>query len=362
MELKEFAKIGKGMLRQITSFIESYKIEEEEQNYSLSSKQVTLKETLANMRGLLSDNNIEDVVEETVSNFIYDEDPKQKVSVKHTRLSKSQILQFILYHFLPIDERGVIRGVCEKEIADLLGVSLKTVRNNNHLFEEIGLIYFSGSSEGINIMLIDYPRYFDKDGYGYMELEVSRFGELKGITHVNSLRLELRMELVYDNNEVKRQYKKDNSPCKISFNDFKTFAPKYTHYKGMLEDIIKKGTSSFKKAVENSTIYFVLEQGVQNGKALKEQRKEEYTKFLEEYLQEKGCQEFIQRPDVDSFVQLAFEYSMERVIQALEPIIYKEFVLGELDKTENFGGRVRTAIRQNIAKNTEGQTPAMLTA
>lgn len=326
---REFAKIGKIIARQLSGSVEQYIIYEVEEQKK----------------------------EESLEPFTYEAAPEKKISTIHTRLSKTQIAQFLLYHFYHVDERGVIRDVQEKDIAETLGCTVKTVRNNNVIFEEIGLIYHSRSSNGINIKLVEYPRYFDKNGYGYIELSYERFEELIQIEKVNSLRLEIRKELVYDNNEAKRKYKHDYSPSKISFHDFKTFAPKYTHYRGMLEDITEQGTNTFKTVIkDDNSIYFVLEEGKRSSRELKELKKEEYAEAISNYLDQRKVLGLTSQVDRMDFVQLAFEYSLNRVYRALDTFINEEHVLG-LQVTKNIGGRVRTIIRQHLAAE---EPPALL--
>jgi hypothetical protein len=320
---KEFAKIGKHVLRQLSGSVEKYIIHEVEPEH---------------------------VEGEQEDRYTYEASPvKEKISTIHTRLSKTQILQFLLYHFLHVDERGIIRNINEKDIAETIGCTVKTVQNNNVIFEELGLIYFSRSSSGINIKLVEYPRYFDENGYGYIELSFERFEELKEIKNINALRLEIRKELVYDNNEAKRKFKNDYSPCKISFHDFKTFTPKYTHYRAMLEQIVRQGTKAFKTIIKDNNIYFDLEKGVYSSKLLKEKKKEEYTNSILKYLEQRKALGFISQQDIQDFVQLSFEYSLNCVLSALDTLINEEFILGIRKPTLNYGGRLRTIIRQQLA-------------
>lgn len=316
----EFAKIGKHIARQLSGAVEHYIFHEEEV--------------------------IEDIL--VGEPFTYESAPNKKISTIHTRLSKAQIAQFLLYHFYQVDERGVIRDIPEKDVAEELGCTIKTVRNNNVIFEQLGMIYYSRSSNGFNIKLVEYPNYFEKLGTGYIELSFERFEELIQIENVNALRLEIRKELVYDNNEAKRKYKHDYSPSKISFHDFKTFTPKYTHYRGMLEVITNKGTNTFKTVVkDDNTLYFTLEDGMCSSKDLKVKKKENYTNAITDYLNEHKISGYLTKIDINDFVQLALEYTLNRVFKALDTLINLEFVLG-LEVTRNYGGRLRTIIRQQL--------------
>lgn len=331
--MKEFGIIGKAIFKQLSSYVETYEIiEEKKENRPLSEIELAIQKVSKQF------------------NSGYMEDNKFIVTQRH-RLSKTQILQFIVLNFLHIDERGVIKEVSESFLAETLGCTVRTIRNNNIVLENCGLIYFSNGSAGLNVMINNYSSYFEKDGSGYLELDIKRFESYKKIKNVNSLRLALRQELVYDNHEIVRQMKKDNIPCRISFDDFKIFAPKYTHYRAALEEIVRQGNSNFETTVKGSHIYFNLKSGVQTAKQLKESRTKEYNEFLLEYLTNKDYIKHLDKKDLDIFVQLAFEYSMERVIPALESLLIKEFVLGEIEPTKNFGGRLRTMIRQNMAQS-----------
>lgn len=338
MITKEFVKIGKNVIRQVSGVVEKY-IAVENEKY------------IEEMNVAAADSE-QSIAADVLVNTETEEWPT-KFSVKRHRLSKSQILQFISYHFLNVDDRGVVRNAVESDIAELVGCTIKTVRNNNIILDNLGLIYYSRSNVGINIQLIEYPHYFDVNGSGYIDLHIDRLKELATIENVNSLRLELRKELIYDNAEVKRIRKNDYSPSVISFNDFKMFTPKYTHYKAMMTKITEKGTSNFTTTVyNNNTIFFNLAEGKINGKSLKEKKANEYEDFIKELAYEKKCIDMFQKRDIEDLTQLAFEYSIDRLTSALKEFIYKEFELGILidGPTRNIGGKVRTIIRQHMTK------------
>lgn len=326
---KELGKVGKRMLRQLSSYVEKY-VEVEKET-----------EVIDPISG-----EIEKRIEHTYE-------------VKKVRLSKSQILQVLYYHFLPIDERGVIRAVSEKQIAEDLNITIRTVRNNNILLEEANVISYSRSiGNTINILLENYQSYFLQNGSGYLTLTFDRLKELSDIEHVNSLRTELREELIYDNNEAKRQYKRDHSPSVISFNDFKTFAPKYTHYQGMVKSIVEKGTSAFKVIVKDSAIFFEKNESYKTGKEIKELRTKEYNETITSCIQSHKVQDFFTKEHIEDFIQLSFEYSIDRLLPALEELITQQFYEGAEKPIHNFGGKVRTIIRQHLQNESQIQAPA----
>ncbi|MFZ2463008.1 MAG: hypothetical protein WAW77_05160 [Caldibacillus thermoamylovorans] len=121
----------------------------------------------------------------------------------------------------------------------------------------------------------------------------------------------------------------------------------------MLEEILNKGTNTFKTVIkEDNTLYFTLKEGVHSSRDLKEIKKEEYTNTITDFLEKRNVRTHVPMSAQNDFVQLAFEYSLERVLQALDIFVHEEFVLG-LQVTRNYGGRVRTIIRQQLATENE---------
>jgi len=296
--------------------------------------------------------------------------PSLKVTVNKVRLSKSQTLQYILYHFLSIDQRGVIRAVSEKELALKLGCTVRTVKNNNIALEKAGLLYFSHAGKFINIMLTRHMTYSKDNPTAYLPLAFSQFEELCEIEHVNALRTQLRMILVYDNNGATRKYNKETAPSKISFNDFKIFAPKYTHYKGAVTKILKHVTKTFKTILDGNSIFFTLKEGVKDGKAIKEEKKQQYTSMIEEaihkvaFVSETNSTNTIDyiyssltKKDMDDFTQLAFEYGIKRVTDAVEILVEEAFFSADAEVIRNYGAKVRTIIRMALDEKNYQQVP-----
>lgn len=337
--MKEFASIGKLILKEISGEVSFY---EEVENVVLQNQDMDL----VSEQSSSSETSLSEI---TTPAFI----------TRKFRLSKSQILQYISYHFFSVDERGVLYVPSEKELADVVGCSVRTIRNNNVVLESAGLIYYSRSDIGLNIWLRRYPEYFNEGGSGYLELQYDRFKEFVEIHNVNVLRLELREELIYDNNTVKRKYQKEDV-AKISFNDLKLFLPKYTHYKGAINSIIDKVTGAFHSVLNGSTLVFIKKADYVNGKEAKKNRKLEYQKYIEDYLS-KFAGVFV-RSDIEDFVQLSFEYGYERVIDALSVLIENVFYGNEYEVIRNYGGKVRTIIRMQLENENLVEASGLISA
>lgn len=360
MRTIEFAKISKDVLRQLSKSIE-----------------VVTRDTVLKQTGTSEEQYIEPIlmreyakVVSQSSNAVYSFQGYQKPVLEEVEkvttvpLSKSQILQFIFYHFLPIEFGRFICNVSEQDIADKLGYSIRTVRNNNILFQQLGLIDFSRAGKNINILLINYEDYFKEGKKGYMEISYSRFEKLMNIENVNALRQDIRKELIYDNHEIRRIMKKEETPCKISFNDYKNLAPAYTHYKSKIEEIIRKGSEDFKTIFKDNHIFFAPTKSYKNGKVLKIERDAEYLDTIMDVLEKHECRTAFKHDDIRDLIQLSHEYSVERLIQVLEQFINNYIHVESAEEIKNFGGKIRVMIRMQLAheKHPKPITPVELMA
>lgn len=103
-----------------------------------------------------------------LNEHLQDSDFPQKQKVK---LSKTQIKQYLLYHFLPLNSEGVFEYVIEQNIADELNVDIKTVRRNNKILKAIGLIKYHRIDIGcIAIKINDYNKAFETGNSGTINI------------------------------------------------------------------------------------------------------------------------------------------------------------------------------------------------
>lgn len=128
------------------------------------------------------------------------------------KLSKYQLLQFLLYHFLVKQKDGIIHNIKEKEIANILNCTVKTVRNNNYILKELNLITFFRVDIGIiDVEIRGYSDYFlskEEGGKGFIRISKNFFNGLLNMSHenVNSLRLALYELIEYDNLRASKRY------------------------------------------------------------------------------------------------------------------------------------------------------------
>jgi hypothetical protein len=280
-------------------------------------------------------------------------------TIEFKRLPKYAILTLLYYHFLQIDRFGVISNVSEKEVAKAVGCSVRTVKNNNALLEQAGLILLSNNGRNVNVWIRGYKDYHQGGNAGYKSMTLSFFKELVAMDNVNEIRFMLRQGLKYDNDTVKRNYTRNKSKkvySKISFNDAKVFLPKYTHYKSMINRIANNKSQAFETILKGSDVYFVMDEKF-FGKSMKEHKTAEYMESIVQKLAD--YQEGLVKKDYDDFVQLGFEYGINMVIEALDHYIHESFYSPDAEQIDNKGAWVRTHIRKLLA-GTEDYTSEFL--
>lgn len=348
--VKELAKIGKSIIRQLSSVVERYDLIDPPTTTHVCPYANVPDDAL---RQKLCELNCQENSSNSEQTTLF---------VQQKRLSKLQILQFIYYHFLPIDSRGVVLGINEKAVAEALNCTLRSVRNNNFALEELGLIYHSNSGEGrFNVMILPYKNYHaakDAGGSGYLNMSRELFELLLQIKNVNALRMELRKLLIFDNDTAKRTYTK-SEVSHISKNDWKLFLPKYTHSERMLQLITTSGTEAFKTTTEQATIFFVMDNRY-NGKILKEEKETLYFTELSDLLS--STFSFVERKHLIDLVQLSFEYSHEEVKTAVQYWMNECTSDPERKAIANVGGYIRTLIRKKRIEDSKILMPVDISA
>lgn len=261
---------------------------------------------------------------------------------KYTRLSKLQLKQFVLFHFLWIDERGFIKNVNELDLAKKLKCSVNTVRNNNIALQEYGYIAFSRSSnETVSIFLLDYTKYHlesKKGGCGYITMPKNMLNELLSIKNVNTLRLEVRQILKDDDYQVKEI----ETEVKLSFKEYSRLLPDYFKGKKSILNVLKPEMVSNLFQFKNDTNGFCFKlKEFFNGKKQKETLTNAYKKELEVFFIKQELV-FDEKTQLD-LLQMSVQYELELVKAAI--VKAKTF----FDKIDNIGGYIRTSILNKLS-------------
>lgn len=159
--------------------------------------------------------------------------------------SKSAIKQFLVYTSL-CNSDGEMRFVSEKDIAELTGLSTRTIQENNKQFQENGIIAFRRIwSEFLEITIHNYTEEvrdltINEDGSttsrtGYTSIWYEVVTQLLAIRNINQLRLALRSLLAFEK-EVNVQ---QSDEAILSYDEIKGFLPSYIGYKKAIKEMVE---------------------------------------------------------------------------------------------------------------------------
>lgn len=344
MFLTNFARIGKSFIRCITGVQENYKKIEKTETKDLSiCLDCPLFKSTSNAHITYCQNycNKPRIIKEKV--IYYNEANRFHIPIRE-RLSKLQLKQILLYHFLNIDNNGIVKNISTKEIAKFLNCSIKTVKNNNERLVKLNYILYSKiSNDKFSIWLTDYKNYHltqKEGGSGYITMSKELLINLININTVNSLRLELRKLIEFDDQNIQTD---EVNSGKYTYQDIKRFLPKYLHYKGAIEDIINSGSNSFQTTIENNCITFKLKNEY-NSELLRKDIINECEPLLNDYFNKFN---FIENEVID-ILQMSIQYGTEKIKNSLNEI-YNNYILKN-KHIYNLGGLIRkTIISKNVS-------------
>lgn len=171
-------------------------------------------------------------------------DYKIPKNYQDVRWSKSLIKQTVLYTSL-CDSKGEIHFVYEKDIADKIGVSVRTVKHNNKILSDAGIVtwkrLFSDAvmiafqEYAVNILGLDETENKMK-ATGYTRLSNEQITQLLQIEDVNVIRFALRNFSLME----KEFHLKKKEEAYVYLTDIRTYLPKYVGYKAAIKGICSK--------------------------------------------------------------------------------------------------------------------------
>lgn len=265
------------------------------------------------------------------------------------RFSKSQVKQYLLYHFLTKNNSGIISHLKETDIAKILGCSLRTVRNNNEfLCNNLYISVCHTLMPGVITVLLrgykDRALPAEKGGRGYLVMTKESFETLLEIDDVNELRAQLRLLLSADDH--KASDKKTSIPTSLKY--IRRKLPKYITPKKIVELVSEpKNDSLFDiHYFKSNELRFKLKESFDPLS-----KKQELTNIFETnfktYTEEINC--VLEQKDYDDLVQMSFQYNYETVFGTLKYVSSK--LIDESIK--NVGGYIRDVIIANTVKYNE---------
>lgn len=273
-------------------------------------------------------------------------------------LSKSMIKTYIFIHFIPSNKSGVRKRVSYSNLADSLGLSVVSIRNNIDRLVKLGFLWVSKVERGLyDITIVDeYKNHFADNG-GYITLSYKMLQHLLSFENVNELKVELKKLLWCD--------AKVNFPeANISFNkdNLLKVLPDYIR-PSKKNELLNSSKSIF--AFENNTLnYDAFETKENIRESLKtsyaeiirgffDMTKMPYSKYHSDNLNNILEQEKIEMTKaiiIDDLVGLVIQYNMSLVLKALQEMY---ILKGGINKNEvkNTGGYIRDKINEIIALN-----------
>lgn len=171
------------------------------------------------------------------------------------RWSKSLIKQLLLY-IASTDSKGVIALISETEMAKAMNVSVRTVRHNNCLLVQAGIIEWERIlSDVITVSFVHYlydilgteelsENEKEDKSTGFTRLDKETVLTLLSEDDVNVIRTVLRFhalsesQLKHDNNQTRKE-------LHVFFKDLTNFLPRYVGYKAKIKSIIKRVNAFF---------------------------------------------------------------------------------------------------------------------
>ncbi len=359
MPFKEIAKVGKRLLIQMAGVCENYKIEKviEEIDYSSCPVECALQGFDVERKEHICMNHCPFNRQNRTSKVVYMNERhqykiKQSTTVEHERLSKYQLLQMITYHYF-VDSRGFAALISTKELAEHLGCTVRTIKNNNKRLQRLGLISFSEyGADLFSVEIKDYEKNHltkEQGGTGYVQMTQSFMKALVSMDNVNVMRLAIRALLKYDN-EVHVEQK---DVCIYSYNDIKRFMPSNINHKKIIDELMQKASDIFTVIAGDTHVSVQLKEEF-NGKVQKTEKERLFTTEIYEQVDainesfSEGEELLLTNQETDDLVQMAMEYGINHVRQALA--VYPSYIQspGTPDSIKNIGGFIRTVIKNNI--------------
>ena len=242
----------------------------------------------------------------------------------YKKLSKYQILQYLLYHFLPLNGEGRFRYLSEKDISEKLNCSVKTVKRNNEVLKALNLIKYDYDDFGIiSLSIVDYQDSFktkDEKGKGGISVPSSAFDEIVKYQSIDEIRIALFMLQKYISYEGIYGF---DSLCNLAINDFINskleLVSEGKRYRKKIFSITQKLLNLFiinKKEESNSpkVIGFKIKKIFSPNKYKKEYQEKALTKIID-ITENKEIK--TKEKDLDDLMGLVMQYGENPVIAAI---------------------------------------------
>lgn len=200
------------------------------------------------------------------------------------RLKSIALKLLLIYHFSYPDDNGFVKGISPKELAEMLGCTVRSIKNANNTLQKYGYIMYCSDAfnkNRIQVMLPEYKTYCltaDQGGRGYATFNLDCLQELLKIKSLNQLRIFLRMALEIDTNR--------NTANELiiskDYGFFRRFLPQYCK-PGVIRDALDHESNIFSIGYDGDEIYLKMNP-TYHGRRNYEENNEKHTSMIENYV------------------------------------------------------------------------------
>lgn len=265
--------------------------------------------------------------------------------VEREFLTFTQIKQLLLYHSLMFENNGLSPLLTHEFVADKIGCSVKTARNNIKALENAGYIAYYKQDNSYVVIIIGYNKYHKKNNIGgYMNLNKKVLNKILKAETINELRLLLHIVVKADS--IKVANKKNFS---FKYRDLFTILPSDIYKKEQIYSLFNKIADTLKMfniEITDDRILIKPDKVMDN-----EYNKKKVSKFNKRALKKFFKSMFFKLGDKDrdDLMQLSMQYGKQVVINTLKAFDIKN----KYNDIKELGSYLRTLIRLNVCENRE---------
>lgn len=276
-------------------------------------------------------------------------------------LSKSRIKQYLYYHGL-CDSLGGVFDLSIKQIKKDLGLTERTIKDNNDFFVDKQLICLSHVEKNvINLFITSYKDYFKSKqeyGRGYLDISKEVLIKLLEATNIADIRFTLRSLIEYS--KQNRFYDNSYTYVGCTYKKLKRILPSYINCPKKINSFLQDSKIKiFNTKFTDDGIEYILKDQFDSRK-IKNHKEKDYKFNITGHILKQSRQlgwKIIGQPInnifevtnlgeyIDDFVQMAQQYNLELVLDAIEDLLEIMFKDGF---NGNCGAVVRNIIRDTV--------------
>lgn len=273
---------------------------------------------------------------------------KKEIQKKENKkLSKYQILQYILYHFLPLTKEGDFSYILEKDLATKLNCSIKTIKRNNEVLKSMGLINYTYDDYGIiSIAITNYQESFktkNDNGKGGISIPLEFLDKLIDSQNIDYIRFSLfTLEKCYSGEGVYGEtykYKIVTSKLKNLLSKGKQYRKKIFSILKNIKDIVNIEVLDDINKESPKIISAQLNKDFSNTHVKKRVSENILNAIFNKAEERKLDLHYL---DIDDLTSLAYQYGIDPVLKALN-----EYLVPLRSKAGEMGATIRNIIMNN---------------